>query len=92
MFVAGAVALIGFSRLVAGTTSSMSSVERGFSRALRIFLGVWVISAIAYSLLVGLDFTSFIPTYLGDTVVSWPTGRDFVAHHHVASRLVAVAC
>ena len=62
VFVAGAVALIGFSRLVARTASSMSSVEQGFSRALKIFLCVWVLLAIAYALLVGLDFTSFIPT------------------------------
>ena len=61
-FVAGAVALIGFSRLIASTTASMSTVEQGFSKVLRIFLAVWVFVAIAYALLVGLDFTSFIPT------------------------------
>jgi len=62
VFITGAVALIGFSRLIANTTATMSTVEQGFSKMLRAFLLVWVIVVIAYALLVGLDFTSFIPT------------------------------
>jgi len=69
VFVAGAVALIGFSRLIATAASSMSAVERGFSRGLQIFLSVWVFLAIAYALLVGLDFTSFIPTLVIPLVI-----------------------
>jgi len=62
VFAAGAVALIGFSRLIANTASLMSPVELGFTRTLKVFLFVWVVSAIVYALVVGLDFTSFIPT------------------------------
>ncbi len=58
---AALVALFGLSRLVSLTANNLTGHEKGFSSQLNIALIIWPLLAVAYALVVGLSFNTFLP-------------------------------
>ena len=78
VFGAALIALICLCRIVATTADAQDDEAQRFSKRLNLALTLWLLCAVTYALVIGLNFTSFIPTLaipltLGSVVMFRPT-------------------
>jgi len=61
VFGAGLIAMIGLSRLVSITVSRWPKPDHSIAQRLNLILAIWFVCAVAYALVIGLSFDTFLP-------------------------------